>query len=66
MRARINAKGYKDPVSGKTLAVGTVVDGKVARLAFTAGAAERWGPVQRKKFANEVGKVGSVVKEGLD
>jgi len=66
MRARIKVKGYKDPDTGKNISQGTIVDGKVARRAFNAGAAERWGPEQRRAAARAMAQPGTVIKEGLD
>jgi len=63
MKARMIKAGWTDPATGKTPERGAIVDGSTARHALNDGAAEPWGPKERKAFAS---KVGAVIKEGLD
>lgn len=61
MKARVtDKKGWK-LANGTRVPAGTILEAHEARLAYNAGAAERWGPKERKAYVNKLTEVGSVV-----
>jgi len=51
MRAKVTEDGFKCPETGRKLKLGEIIDGRQARLAVNAGAAERYSAKQRLKDA---------------
>lgn len=51
MRAKVTKDGFKCPDSGRKMKSGEIIDGREARHAVNAGAAERYSAKQRLKDA---------------